>query len=126
MNTKEFRSMFPTILSSTLNDSILDSIISLKSGASKNSYKTEVIDGNLRIEFPLPGLSKDDISVSFESGKLILEIKKSGNWSLEGKSTYLVSESFDPEGASAEMKNGVLEVKIPERSKTGSKKITVL
>ena len=126
MNTKEFRNMFPTILSSTLNDSILDSSISLKSGVSKNSYKTEVIDGNLRIEFPLPGLSKDDISVSFESGKLILEVKKSGNWSLEGKSTYSVSESFDPEGASAEMKNGVLEVRIPEKSKIGSKKITII
>ncbi len=126
MNTKEFRSMFPTILSSTLNDSILDSIVSLKSGISKNSYKTDVIDGTLKIEFPLPGLSKEDISVSFENGKLILEIKKSGNWSLEGKSTYLVSESFDPEGASAEMKNGVLEVRIPEKSKIGSKKISIL
>ena len=125
MNTKEFRTMFPTILSSSLKDSVLDGIINLKTGISKNSYRSEVRDGNLQLEFALPGLNKEDISVTSELNRLILEIKKSSNWTLEGKSSYIVSDTFNLEETSAEMKNGVLFVTIPEKSVKGSKKIAI-
>lgn len=126
MNTKEFRSMFPTILSSSLKDSVLDGIINLKTGISKNSYRSEVKEGNLHLEFALPGLCKEDISVTSESNRLILDIKKSSNWTLEGKSNYIVSDTFNLEGTSAEMKNGVLFITIPEKSIRGSKRISIL
>ncbi len=125
MNTKEFRTMFPTILSSSLKDSVLDGIMTLKTGISKNSYKSEVRDGALHLEFALPGLDKDDISISSDDNKLVLDIKKSSTWTLEGKSSYIVSDSFDLEGTSAEMKNGVLFVFIPERTTKGSKGIKI-
>lgn len=125
MNTKEFRTMFPTILSSSLKDSVLDGIMTLKTGISKNSYRSEVRDGGLHLEFALPGLDKSDISVTSESNHLVLEIKKSSNWTLEGKSSYMVSDSFNLEETSAEMKNGVLFVTIPEKSTSGSKKISI-
>jgi len=125
MNTKEFRTMFPTILSSSLSDSVLDSLMTLKTGVSKNSYRSEVRDGILQLEFALPGLSKDDISVSSDHNKLVLDIKKSSNWTLEGKSSYIVSDGFDLEGTSAEMKDGVLFVSIPEKSIKKSKSIKI-
>lgn len=125
MDTKEFRTMFPTILSSSLKDSVLDGIINLKTGISKNSYRSEVRDGNLHLEFALPGLDKEDISITSESNRLVLEIKKSSNWTLEGKSSYIVSDTFNLEETSAEMKNGVLLVAIPEKSAKGSKKISI-
>lgn len=125
MNTKEFRTMFPTILSSSLKDSVLDGIINLKAGISKNSYRSEVRDGNLHLEFALPGLDKEDISVTSESNRLILDIKKSSNWTLEGKSSYIVSDSFNLDETSAEMKNGILFIAIPEKSTKGSKRISI-
>ena len=125
MNTKEFRTMFPTILSSSLKDSVPDGIINLKAGISKNSYRSEVRDGNLHLEFALPGLDKEDISVTSESNRLILDIKKSSNWTLEGKSTYIVSDSFKLDETSAEMKNGILFITIPEKSTKGSKRISI-
>lgn len=125
MNTKEFRTMFPTILSSSLKDSVLDGIINLKTGISKNSYRSEVRDGNLHLEFALPGLGREDISITSESNRLVLEIKKSSNWTLEGKSSYIVSDTFNLEETSAEMKNGVLFVTIPEKSVKRSKKIAI-
>jgi HSP20 family molecular chaperone IbpA len=125
MNTKEFRNMFPTILSSTLSDSFLDSVVSAKSGLSNDTHKSEIKDGKLNIEFSLPGLAREDISVSFEANKLTLEINRSNNWNVEDIKAYLISEKFNTDGASAEMKNGVLEIKIPERSKKGSKKIQI-
>ncbi len=125
MNTKEFRNMFPTILSSTLSDSFLDSVISAKSGLSNDNHKSEIKDEKLKIEFSLPGLAREDISVSFEANKLTLEINRSNNWNIEDIKTYLIAEKFNTDGASAEMKNGVLEIIIPERSKKGSKKIII-
>ena len=125
VNTKEFRTMFPTILSSSLSDSVLDSLMTLKTGVSKNSYRSEVRDGILQLEFALPGLSKDDISVSSDHNKLVLDIKKSSNWTLEGKSSYIVSDGFNLEGTSAEMKDGVLFVSIPEKSIKKSKSIKI-
>ena len=126
MNTKEFRTMFPTILSSNLKDSVLDGIMTLKTGISKNSYRSEIRDGNLHLEFSLPGLDKNDLSVTSESNRLVIDAKKSSNWTLEGKSSYIISDSFNIEGTSAEMKNGVLFVEIPEKSTKGSNKITIL
>lgn len=125
MNTKEFRTMFPTILSSSLKDSVLDGIMTLKTGVSKNSYRSEVKDGNLHLEFALPGLSKEDVSVSSDHNKLILDIKKSSNWTLEGKSSYIISDSFNLEETAAEMRDGILFISIPEKTVKRSKDIKI-
>ncbi|EFA76952.1 hypothetical protein PPL_09704 [Heterostelium album PN500] len=73
---------------------------------------------SLKVE--MPGLTKDDIKVNFENGKLVIESnkesesKEEGTWS---KSSFYKSmsipENIDHENISAKMENGQLLITMP-------------
>ncbi len=83
-------------------------------------------DGNLVIEAELPGVKKDDISVTYEDGILTIEGQRKEEKEVKGARYYAserftgafsrsfaVPEGIDPNKISAEYKDGILKVQVP-------------
>lgn len=92
----------------------------------------------LIIKAELPGLSKDDIDVNIENGKLTLSgERKSENEVTEdqyyrrerscGKfvRTFALPADVDPDKIAAEFKDGVLKIEIPKPEEKKPRQITV-
>ena len=95
-------------------------------------------DGALVIKAELPGLSKDDIDVNIEDGKLTLSgERKSENEVAEdqyyrrertyGKfvRAFALPADVDPDKIAAEFKDGVLKIEIPKPEDKKPRQITV-
>ncbi len=97
------------------------------------SFRVDVKDtGNAyELTAELPGMKKEDVSLSYENSYLTIEAKKEeqkdekdegGNYIRRERSTGSMSRSFYIDGidetkASAEFKDGVLKVDLPKQSK---------
>ncbi|MBO4853143.1 MAG: Hsp20/alpha crystallin family protein [Schwartzia sp.] len=97
------------------------------------SFRVDVKDTGDAYELTaeLPGMKKEDVSLSYENSYLTIEAKKEeqkdekdegGNYIRRERSTGSMSRSFYIDGideakASAEFKDGVLKVDLPKRSK---------
>ena len=92
----------------------------------------------LVIKAELPGLSRDDIEVNIDDGKLTLSgERKSDNEVEKGKfyrrertygkfvRSFALPGDVDPEKVSAEFKDGVLKVEIPKPEDKKPRQITV-
>lgn len=95
-------------------------------------------DGALVIKAELPGLSKDDIDVNIENGKLTLTgERKAENEVAEDKyyrrertygkfvRTFALPADVDPDKIAAVFKDGVLKIEIPQPEEKKPKQITV-
>lgn len=95
-------------------------------------------DGKYFLNAELPGLKRDDISISIEDGYVTVSGKKETNKEEEGTSYYLketrsgsFSRSFrlpgkvDKENIDATFKNGVLTVAMPLEKEAETKKIEI-
>jgi HSP20 family protein len=95
-------------------------------------------DESLIIKAELAGLSKDDIDVNVENGKLMLSgERKSENEVDEDKfyrrertyvrfvRTFALPADVDPDKIAAEFKDGVLNIKVPKPEGKNPKQITV-
>jgi HSP20 family protein len=95
-------------------------------------------DDSLIIKAELAGLSKDDIDVNIENGKLTLSgERKSENEVEEDKyyrrertygkfvRTFALPADVDPEKITAEFNDGVLNIKVPKPEGKKPKQITV-
>ena len=95
-------------------------------------------DGKYFLNAELPGLKKDDISISIEDGYVTVSGKKETNKEEEGTSYYLketrsgsFSRSFrlpgkvDKENVDATFKDGVLTVAMPLEKEAETKKIEI-
>ncbi len=97
------------------------------------SFRVDVKDTGEAYELTaeLPGMKKEDVSLSYENSYLTIEAKKEepkdekdegGNYIRRERSTGSMSRSFYIDGidetkASAEFKDGVLKVDLPKRAK---------
>ena len=89
-------------------------------------------DGAYELTAELPGMKKENISLSYENSYLTIEAKKEeqkdekddgGNYIRRERSTGSVSRSFyidgiDESKVSAEFKDGVLKIDLPKQNKT--------
>jgi HSP20 family protein len=93
-------------------------------------------DNTFHIEVDAPGVSKEDVELTFDKGTLLITLERKApegertNWHNErgyGKVSRSVSlpETVDPETISAELQNGVLHVTITKRPEAQPKKIDV-
>ena len=96
-------------------------------------------DGKYYLTAEIPGLSKEDISVTFDNGYVTISGKKESNKE-EEDADYYVKESrygsfsrtfrlpgkIDEEKVNATYKDGVLTVSMPHKEDTKAKKIKVL
>ena len=97
------------------------------------SFRVDVKDTGEAYELTaeLPGMKKEDVSLSYENSYLTIEAKKEeqkdekdegGNYIRRERSTGSMSRSFYIDGidetkASAEFKDGVLKVDLPKQAK---------
>ena len=86
-------------------------------------------DGNLVVKAELPGVDRDDVSVTVEKGDLVIQGERHTDDEIDEESYYRMErftgsfyrrfslpEGVDEERISAEFKDGVLEVQVPRPS----------
>jgi len=102
--------------------------------------RTDIYEGKtgLTVKMELPGIKKEDISISLEGDQLMVKAEKKEEKVTE-ESTYYSCERYfgqysrrislpspvNADQISATFKNGVLEIKLPKTEKTETKKIEV-
>lgn len=92
------------------------------------------------VEAEVPGLTAEDVNVDIEKGVLTIRGERkfdreesdetSGYRRIERSygafsRSFSLPETVDPEGIDADLKNGVLTVRLPKREAPGSRKIAV-
>lgn len=86
------------------------------------------IEGGYEVLTDLPGVSKENIGISFENGNLIIELKKKEDDrerkyllrerdNFFGKKTISFNEDVDFDNAKATFENGVLSIYLPKMPK---------
>lgn len=75
----------------------------------------------------MPGVTKESLSLRYEDGQLALEGNRqlSPERSLVYKRTFEVSSDVDPAGITAELKHGVLSVRLPKREEHRPRSIPI-
>lgn len=94
---------------------------------------------NLIFEFAVAGYNQEDIDISFEGDRMVLELKKSQK-DIEEEDTFLVKgikncsqknwyfvpvAKYDTENSKASIKNGMLVIEIPVKEEAKAKKIII-
>lgn len=115
------------------NDAWKDIVDELETRYTFYSYRTE--DGSFLAKVDLPGFSSENISVSAEGNNLLVvtgnrepsenERKLVVKPQLKFREVMPISSRYDAQEAKAEMKNGVLWISIPTKSKITGKPIQV-
>lgn len=95
-------------------------------------------DGNLVVKAEMPGIDLADVDVTIAEGELRIggerkeehEVKEENYYCSERSyghvfRTVALPEGCDAEAVSATMKDGVLEIVIPRKAQTASKKVEV-
>ncbi len=82
------------------------------------------------IRFEVPGLKREEIKLSFESGLLTLKgnkkVRKEGQDQVVAiQKTVAVPEGVDPEKIEAKYEDGILEVILPKREEIKPKEIAI-
>jgi len=113
MNTKDFRSLFPTILSGEiLRDSILDSHFTR---SPEKSYKIEENENGWNIEIPLAGVSKKDIKIKIsERNSLVIDVSKNSRWHGGVSKRFILPNSCDIDGITSRHEDGILTLILPK------------
>ena len=76
------------------------------------SYKEE--DDKLIILFPVPGLAKEDVKLSYQGDVFTLTPKKSNAFvTTENKSVVVDTDVYDMKKLKAKLENGMMTVTIP-------------
>ena len=113
-------------MTSILKHLLEDKDFSLWSTAATNyditSDHMEVTDLELKMEFEIPGFGKDEVSINIEEGVLVMNAE---NDKRHFSRKYKINASFDTESTSAELKNGILTVKIPKVKKSKKDSVNV-
>lgn len=113
MNTKEFRSFFPTVLTGDLlRDHILDYQLAKTAYA---SHKIEESENGWTIEIPLAGVSKKDIKTKVsERNKLVVEVSEDSKWHGGLTKKFSLPNSCDLDKISVKHEDGILTLILPK------------
>ena len=106
-------------------NSSLSDVIDQELVYSRPSVNTKEFELSYEVEFAIPGLSKEDISIQIEKGILTVEAQKNGEKDETAyktlkrefdytsfKRTFKLPEDADQKNISARMENGVLTISI--------------
>jgi HSP20 family molecular chaperone IbpA len=119
MNTSEFRGLFPSIISnSLLIDSELDkAFYSLPDFLkSPDNHRVHEADSEWKLEISLPGSTKDSVNVSLKEGnKLCVEVTEETDRNNGFLKKFKLPASAESDSIEAEMKDGLLVVRIPKK-----------
>jgi HSP20 family protein len=73
----------------------------------------------------LPGVNPNDVDLQFDKGELTVRGSRSGPRNLAFERTFTVSDAVAADRIGAELKNGVLTVKLPKVEAVKPRKIAV-
>jgi HSP20 family protein len=95
-------------------------------------------DGKYILTSELPGMAKEDVSVTIDNGVLIVTGKKESSKQEEGANYYLKESSYgsfsrsirlpgeiEEEGVEAKFKDGVLTIEMPHKKEASKKKLQI-
>jgi HSP20 family molecular chaperone IbpA len=119
MNTSEFRGLFPSIISnSLLIDSELDRAFYSLSDFLKSpeNHRVHEAEAEWKLEISLPGSTKDSVNVSLKEGnKLCVEVAEENDRNNGFIKKFKLPASAEFDSIEAEMKDGLLVVRIPKK-----------
>ena len=89
MYTTKFRSLFPSILETNdLSDLSLDKLFeSISDRSTGGSYRTEKTESGWLLKLALPGVSKNEVEISTDENKLVIEVDSENGWIKKSKKT---------------------------------------
>ena len=107
-------------------------------GVSAPSMDVVENDGEFLVRCDLPGVKKDDVELSISSNVLTIKGEKHGeqakeetkyyrreSWSGSFQRSIALSESVDPDKVEAELKDGVMTIRLPKREELKPKQIAI-
>ena len=124
MYTTKFRSLFPSILETNdLSDLSLDRLFeSISDRSTGGSYRTEKTESGWLLKLALPGVSKNEVEISTDENKLVIEVD---GWIKKSKKTFSIPQSADIESIFAEMKDGILSVTLSTKKEQKIKTVKI-
>jgi len=107
-------------------------------GVSAPSMDVVENDGEFLVRCDLPGVKKDDVELSISSNVLTIKGEKHDeqakeetkyyrreSWSGSFQRSIALSESVDPDKVEAELKDGVMTIRLPKREELKPKQIAI-
>ena len=79
----------------------------------------------LLIVADVPGVTKDDLKIDFEDGKLSIFGKRAANEAHDWHRAFVVPQGIDAEQISADLAQGVLTVRLPKAEALKPRQIAV-
>jgi HSP20 family protein len=107
-------------------------------GVSAPSMDVVENEGEFLVRCDLPGVKKDDVELSISSNVLTIKGEKHSeqakeetkyyrreSWSGSFQRSIALSESVDPDKVEAELKDGVMTIRLPKREELKPKQIAI-
>lgn len=119
-----------TIYKDSLKD-VLDTFFD-KDFSKNNTIKFTEKDDRYLIYLSVPGLSKEDLSISLKDDLITIKYKKENNedekfsFINSFKKSYFIPNDVSEEGINANVKNGILEIILPKSKEKNKERIISL
>ena len=126
MNTTKFKSLFPNLLiAEDLEDSLLDHLL-VKPYQRNPEFDSKITDKGWELRIPLPGASKEDITVEVkDNNQLVVEANSESVWGQSQIRKFKMPSGCDSDNIEGEMKNGILILFIPKKKSFKEKTIKI-
>lgn len=84
------------------------------------------VDGDqLKISLDVPGVKKEDVDITFESGNVVKITAKRADLNTTSTWRYLVSDAWDRESADAKLEDGVLTILLIKKERDKTRRLLV-
>lgn len=118
------KSLFDRVFEDTW-DNTSNYLFKIPSNIGIESKKNE--DGSLSLSFDVPGINQEDLSIEIDKGILTVKgTRKTDISEVSLQKSYSISDQYETENISAELKNGILSLKLSKKEKIEIKKIPIL
>jgi HSP20 family molecular chaperone IbpA len=112
MNTEDFRSLFPWAISRM--DGVTPNYFS--EFVHTGEHKIIEEEKEWKIKIPIPGVLKEDITVSIrELDKLTIEVSEKSEWNSGIVKKFKLNPTCDIDNISVKLVNGILTIDLPKK-----------
>lgn len=121
--TKIYKSFLPSILE---QDPLFDSFFkSINDNILDRSYRIEKLDSGWLLKMALPGVTKNEVEISTEEDKLIINVDSANGWIKKSRKTFIMPSSVDSDSIFAEMKDGILLMSLSTKKEQKNKIVKI-